>query len=471
MDVGRVNQPIRIVDTQQKRFQYATLSHCWGTGPTLTTTKANWQRISSNIPFDALPALFQDAIIITRQLGIRYLWIDSLCIIQDSQRDWETESAKMGGIYENSYVTIAATMSGNGTTRCLVDRLKPLRISYENSRKEEFAIRARKALDHHPDGSEDKPARPRGPLSTRAWALQEHVLSTRILHYTSTELLFECRTSFRCECTKPKKRQPTTPSLIPKAIASKGKDQYRMWHAWQQVVCQYSKRAITVPADELPAISGIASKIYSATSSTYLAGLWVGNLASDLLWSTDPNDKSVLELTSPDPWRAPTFSWASIKARVMYYDPDEDERAKFKSQIAIRAAGCKISSLNPLGTVSDGLILLEGPVLEVILVAEETVASGMSYQLLIKGTSAIPITPDCLLVQDGETARRARLEEPRSAFKANVLCLAVASYDSWISGIVLGLSQRVPEAYERLGAFAAGGEVFRKAEKRTLKLV
>jgi hypothetical protein len=136
----------------------------------LTTTKSNWSKFAANVSFNALTPLFQDAIIITRQLGLRYIWIDSLCIIQDSLRDWETESSKMGSIYQNSYVTISATNSGDSSMRCLAPRRKPVKIPYENTTKKEFALRARKMLDHHPNtGPDGGPARPIGPLSHRAW--------------------------------------------------------------------------------------------------------------------------------------------------------------------------------------------------------------------------------------------------------------------------------------------------------------
>jgi hypothetical protein len=170
LDVGRATSPIRLIDTQGKTFQYAALSHCWGTGPQLTTTKSNWTKLTVNVSFNALPPLFQDAVIITRQLGLRYIWIDSLCIIQDSLRDWETESSKMGSIYQNSYITISATNSGDGSARCLAERQKPVKIPYENTTKKEFAIRARRILDHHPNVDPNGgPARPIGPLSYRAW--------------------------------------------------------------------------------------------------------------------------------------------------------------------------------------------------------------------------------------------------------------------------------------------------------------
>jgi hypothetical protein len=169
LDVGRVASPIRLIDTQGRAFQYTALSHCWGSAPLLTTTKSNWAKLAANISFNALPPLFKDAVIITRQLGLRYIWIDSLCIIQDSRRDWETESIKMGSIYQNSYITISATNSGDGSGRCLTERRKPVRIPYENTTGKVLALRARKVLEQHPNADlQGGPARPIGPLSSRA---------------------------------------------------------------------------------------------------------------------------------------------------------------------------------------------------------------------------------------------------------------------------------------------------------------
>jgi len=89
--------------------QYAALSHCWGTHQTIKTTKATLLDRMQTIPFQILPKTFQDAVIVTRQLGLRYLWIDSLCIIQDCIDDWRYEAARMAAVYSNAVVTVAAT--------------------------------------------------------------------------------------------------------------------------------------------------------------------------------------------------------------------------------------------------------------------------------------------------------------------------------------------------------------------------
>jgi hypothetical protein len=398
-------------------------------------------------------------------------------VVQDSLRDWETESSKMGSIYQNSYITISATNSGDGSRRCLAERRKPVKIPYENTAKKEFALRARKVLDHHPkDNPDGGPARPIGPLSHRAWALQETVLSTRVLHYTATELLFECKTSYRCECAPDRRVCPTTPSLIPKAVSSK--DKHAIWDTWQRIVEKYSARNLTVASDKLPAISGIASKIRKATHSDYMAGLWKSNLASDLLWSASSPPSITAGRYALDSWRAPSFSWASLDTAVAYAQLDEKERDTFKDTITLLTASIKPKGMNALGTLSDASITIRGPVTKATLSAEQN-RGVWTYMLMIKGTSTITITPDCLLVNiniktedDGEqrSVRRARSDDSIEAFHAPVLCLTVANYDNLVAGLVLGISESNPEMWERTGTFAAGMEAIQNSEEQVLNL-
>lgn len=308
-------------------------------------------------------------------------------------------------------------------------------------------------------------------------ALQEHVLSTRVLHYTATELLFECKTSYRCECMPNRKAWPTTPSLIPKAVSSKKTN--AVYEAWQHIVEKYSARDLTVPGDKLPAISGIAAKIRKATHSEYLAGLWKSNLASDLLWNAAP-----LDLTKPgyykmEAWRAPSYSWASLDTVVTYTTLDEEERETFLPTISLQAFSITPTGLNPLGTVSAASITIRGPVLEAMMCAEQD-RKNWKYALLIKGTSSVPVTPDCLLVptsfkteSSGEmqnTVRRAHSGEDASEFKAPVLCISVARYDNIVTGLVLGISERSPDAWERIGTFATGTEVVQNAKERDMTI-
>ncbi|TVY15628.1 hypothetical protein LARI1_G006275 [Lachnellula arida] len=89
--------------------RYATLSHCWGKTILIRTTKKTFRQRKEGMKWETLPPTFRDAISLARALGIQFLWIDSLCIIQDDKRDWEREAACMAKIYSNSYINIAAT--------------------------------------------------------------------------------------------------------------------------------------------------------------------------------------------------------------------------------------------------------------------------------------------------------------------------------------------------------------------------
>ena len=303
------------------------------------------------------------------------------------------------------------------------------------------------------------------------------MLSTRVLHYTATELLFECKTSYRCECLPERKAYPTTPSLIPKAVASKNIN--AVWDAWQRIVEKYSARDLTVPGDKFPAISGIASKIRKATHSEYMAGLWKGNLASDLLWSASPLVSTNANHFALETWRAPSFSWASLDTAVTYTQLDDEERETFTPQISLLAASVLPKGLNSMGTLSKASITVRGPVTAATLCSEQSRGSW-AYMLLIKGTSTISITADCLLVdtyfkaeEGGEqkTVRRAQLGDSLRNFTAPVLCLSVARYDNLLAGIVLGMSERQPVAWERIGTFAAGTEAMQNTKEKEMILV
>jgi hypothetical protein len=231
--------------------------------------------------------------------------------------------------------------------------------------------------------------------------------------------------------------------------------------------------------DKLPALSGVAAKIKEATGSGYIAGIWKDNLASDLLWSVSSNTAPIANSSVVDTYRAPSFSWASLDAAISYYAPDEDERACFSSSMTLLSSSVSLSGLNPLGAVGNAAIKVRGPSLIALLSSLEK-DNSWSYTLLIKGTSAIPITPDSLLReaetfteagQSVQSVQRAQYGKEGGYFKAPVLCLSVARYDTWISGLVLGVSPQNPSAWQRLGTFAAGTEAFSKAEEKDVLIV
>lgn len=189
---------IRLVSVETP-VRYIALSHCWGqlsseqTNQWLTTRDNLESRTNIGFPTDILPATFQDAITVTRRLGERYLWIDSLCILQGDKDDWESEAKKMGDVFRGAYCTIAATSSRDSTQGFLkrtdFSSIPWVRIP-EQSRPPVFATTFINRFE------EDVLY---GPLNSRAWVFQERALSRRIIHFTDRQTYWECGGGVRCE--------------------------------------------------------------------------------------------------------------------------------------------------------------------------------------------------------------------------------------------------------------------------------
>src|ERR1700712_4686371 len=183
--------------TRGERGRYISLSHCWGKSKLFTTTKATLAARMQGFSMEMLPKTFQDAILISRSIGVRYIWIDSICIVQDSSADWEQESARMADIYSNAFLTIAATASPDSQTGCLFRREQHQAITFTYAPLSDPA-----AIGHIFVNASQKflidPLR-KYPLNRRAWAFQERLLSRRILHFAPEQLFWDCQHSFLSE--------------------------------------------------------------------------------------------------------------------------------------------------------------------------------------------------------------------------------------------------------------------------------
>jgi hypothetical protein len=179
--------------------RYAALSYCWGTIKQLSTTKATVDMRYDDLQCQQLPQTIQDAIAMTRMLDLRYLWIDSICIIQDDREEWAQQAADMADIYSSAYVVLAATGVSNATDGFLHQRSQPLRItSLANGSEHPITISARVVNNH--DIFQRAENLDNQPLSKRGWALQERSLAIRTVHFLPDEIMFECRSGRACEC-------------------------------------------------------------------------------------------------------------------------------------------------------------------------------------------------------------------------------------------------------------------------------
>ncbi|KAL5610978.1 hypothetical protein FOBRF1_007095 [Fusarium oxysporum] len=171
------------------RLEYFALSHCWGPADFLKLTTKNYDDMLRGINFDELPRNFQHAINFTRRMKSSYLWIDSLCIVQDSIQDWKEESKAMAKIYSQAFCTISSTGSPDAHGGCFHKR-NP--VQYQpcvlvSSPTDNLSVQMGSP---NPFISQIE----NGPLYQRAWAFQERLLSRRIVHFGSSLLFFECRT-------------------------------------------------------------------------------------------------------------------------------------------------------------------------------------------------------------------------------------------------------------------------------------
>ncbi|OAG01323.1 HET-domain-containing protein, partial [Paraphaeosphaeria sporulosa] len=282
------------LDTNHGPITYACLSHSWGSHQPLTTTTATLQQRKDRIEWHELPKTFQEALYLCNQLGIAYLWIDSLCIIQDDADDWTYEASKMAEVYSNSYITIAASASRNDTEGCFRSVYRIIEGKWTMA------------------GS--------WPLMQRAWAFQERLLSPRVLHLGPSELVWECQEHTRCECSE-KDSQFDSPHLIRKSEWCNGLRHHSQKTAselWQKIVKEYSCRRLTFQRDVFPALSGIAKQLHqsfegtSENPGTYLAGLWRNDLMQQLMWFTTTAN-CVSKPVGLRELPAPSWSWAAAE--------------------------------------------------------------------------------------------------------------------------------------------------------------
>lgn len=174
---------------------YVTLSHCWGGVNPSQLDSSNLESLLHDIPLESLPTTFQHAVTITRLLGVRYLWIDSLCIIQDSIDDWRVQSAFMNVIYWCGFCNISATAARNGFEGLFFQRdpnasKKPL-VSIDVAQSHGLYKVFEDTI------WEDQVIN--SPLNKRSWVCQERILSRRNLHFGSKQLFWECSELSACE--------------------------------------------------------------------------------------------------------------------------------------------------------------------------------------------------------------------------------------------------------------------------------
>ena len=360
----RDSQP-RLVRTHGRQGQYVTLSHCWGTSTTgfqlPLTTQGNLSDRLRGTPLAGLPKLFQQVITLVRELGFGFLWIDCLCIIQDDEQDWQRECARMSSVYLNAALTVAGPGAQNADYALIKPRLDPI-IAYGKLGAQSICTIENKSstirVRQMPDGqSEPRYVERRefpDRLSSRGWAVQERLLSTRTLYFGSQQTYFECKKATYFEDLQyPLKAHPFRKAIVD------GTSSADLIETWYTLAAHYSYCNITNGNDKLPALSGLASLIAHRTSDTYCVGLWKSDLARGLSWSR-AHFRDFEKNAPCSLYRAtrsmPSWSWASCDHAVGW----QPSWRSFLSHVSNINVTVTPIGHDPFGQVSKGELMITG---------------------------------------------------------------------------------------------------------------
>ncbi|KAI9708521.1 MAG: hypothetical protein M1820_003983 [Bogoriella megaspora] len=324
--------------------KYAAVSYCWGAGQTTVTTRESFEQFKRGINISELSRSLQDAIHVTRKLGIRYIWIDALCIIQNEENldDFKEESVKMADYYGNAYITIAVGSAASSQEGFLNQRTssKPVSCALDYSRP------------GWNDGSPESRMDPSlgsvyagllsssdvGPLITRGWTFQEAVLSHRLIIFGQNQIMWKCQ---RLEChedglmqkssglsycspykwpmstdTLPGKTQDYHSSLLTHRESPQLRK--RLLLDWYNLLRQYTTRKLGNSEDKMAAMAGIAQKMAVCLESRYIFGIWEIDAIRGLLWRNGSGLGNVLRSVPLQRTNrsAPSWSWACMDGSI-----------------------------------------------------------------------------------------------------------------------------------------------------------
>lgn len=506
-------------------LSYVALSYCWGSNlnRVMKTSKSTLKSFHNVIRLFSLPQTVRDAILFCRGVKVKYLWVDSLCIVQDDEEEWFQESAQMRHIYSNSHFTIAAHKPKSCKSGFLgMQRYsEPSWSRYfhtnlgQRGNSKARMVATPKATPDNATYFEDE----RSALEERGWTLQESILPTRILHFTGNEMAWECNKTLLCECGHMEHGRSRF-RFLKSDFKSRGqwlKDNHGLTDGWRTIVMQYSTRKLTNQDDKLVAISGLAQmfmnsgtsqKVQGECAAYYLAGIWREGLPEQLLWHAKDRWGRLggLPHTRPLKYCAPTWSWASLDGPVLYGSTIDE----LSSEITISESFCHpVSPLNPTGPVKSGYLVVTGllaPVQIITATAEADSRNDVindawrSQTTLVRGENLFSYEissdlPRTVNIRTGDRCydcwmkRKHDSEICSDCFfvggQALFYCLKVASShkDSGnrVYYLALTRSPSIPDAYERVGIgiynrmnWQSEGlkiRLFENAEMTTIKIV
>ncbi|KAK2009776.1 HET-domain-containing protein [Colletotrichum eremochloae] len=376
----KVTDPIRVLDSCTiEPSRYVALSHCWGQlqeHERFCLYQKNHSQLEARIDFDRLPKTFRDAITVTRGLGIEYIWIDTLCIIQDDEDDWEMESSKMETVFSAAYCTLSAASAESSLEGFLSPRPpRPcVRLRTEDSRDLYVCPHID---DFHQDVELAK-------INRRGWVLQERALSRRSIYYSRNQVYWECGEGIRCE-TMGRLYNSKAAFLGDASFPRSALEYYRDGRQLliQDLYERYSALAFTKASDRAVAILGLQERLARAFETQAAHGTFESYFARSILWRRDEQLAEMTPIAQPAGRHVPSWSWFSKGGRIQYmnltFEKTEWMNEDFESPFA-RQPDSMLSGQSSKSVSSDAGSILRGFARRMEM-SEEALASQVVFDM------------------------------------------------------------------------------------------
>ncbi|KAF1831437.1 HET-domain-containing protein [Decorospora gaudefroyi] len=304
---------------EDEGVKYTALSHRWGNDPPseddprFCTTDSNIDARLTRFRLSELPVTFQDAVQVTQELGIEYLWIDSLCIIQWNADDWKREAGRMEDVFASAYCTIAATSAVDSNAGFLARNTSTEYVRVQDAAGYQVCFCA-----HMDDFEKDVE---QAGLNKRAWVMQERVLAKRTIHFSANQTYWECGEGVHCEnltkmLSSPRKNYFLLDPSFPDHLLKTGKG--RTVEFIHFLFENYSKRELTEPTDRRAAASGLEARIAGALHCNSKHGIFEEYLHRNLLWQT--SDSNTKRIMYDEDRQVPSWSWMACGGGVKFIE-------------------------------------------------------------------------------------------------------------------------------------------------------
>ncbi|KAI1421302.1 heterokaryon incompatibility protein-domain-containing protein [Xylaria sp. FL1777] len=327
IDVEEKYSPrIHLLETEQSQrdqvqhFRYVALSHPWGDKREhehYCTTRQNINHHKAGIQIDILPNTFKDAIKVTRELGVRYLWIDSLCIVQGEDGDFDEEAMHMETVFSTAYCVIAATRAKGASSGFLNPR--PDRNAVRLERSGNPPLFVCESIDNFQRDVIE------GPLNKRGWVFQERALARRTIYFAENQNYWECGEGVRCETmTRMRNNQAALlgdPKFPKVATDSSKGGRIRLY---EHLYKQYSSLQFTRIHDRPLAIAGLEQRLIRAFDTQGGYGVFTRYFGRGLLWQRDvasaPAGMKPIKFPKSQKYQVPSWSWMAYEGAITFMD-------------------------------------------------------------------------------------------------------------------------------------------------------